>query len=268
MRSLELPDNRTKHANMFMSIFLTAAFVAVNPLAYSLEHVNTHNHHHHHHELDGNKARSWGQRKMLSPVEELSERTEFREKKAHCGTTSSPRTGYESESVFEQWLVENPSFNETISRNKVQVEVYWHSIQKDDGSEGATEAQIVNTINVLNAAYDSSGFQFVLNKITTTKSTYFWGATDKSAAELDMKRALRVGDCSILNVYTANSSAVFGWSTFPQDCKNFQVYDGVVIDYRSVVGGATTGYNLGDILVHEVSVLCYVQHGSPHPAFP
>lgn len=228
---------------MFLALLLTVVSVAQHAMAHNHEH----SHARHNHEEDGNgrpvEGRATGLRGLQSTFEQSSASNEFNQSRARCGTVSPPRTGFETEELIQQ--------PELIFRSTVQVAVHWHSIQKDDGSAGASEGQVMESIKVLNAAYASTGFQFVLKALTPTKRTDFWSATLDSPAELEMKTLLGVRDCNILNIYSIGSD-LLGWATFPQDCKNFQVYDGVVIDYTTVPGGANTGYNLGDVLVHEV----------------
>jgi hypothetical protein len=198
---------------------------------------------------DGNRrlveGRALGLRGLQSAYEQLPARETGKESRPVCGTISPPRTGYETEELLEE--------PDLIFRSIVQVSVYWHSIQMDDGSGGASEDQITESIGVLNTAYESAGFQFVLKASNATKNSFFWSATQDSPAELEMKTLLGVKDCNILNIYSnGGDGQLLGWATFPQDCDFNQVYDGVVIDYTTVPGGASTGYNLGDVLVHEV----------------
>jgi hypothetical protein len=245
-----VPRNRP---NMFLALIWTVASVAQYAVAHN------HNHEHHNHEEDGNgrlvEGRALRLRGLQSTFEPTSASNEFNKSKTRCGTISPPKTGYDTGELLSQ--------PDLIFRKTVRVAVHWQSIQRDDGSEGATKDQIVRNIRVLNAAYASTGFQFDLKTFNTTKSTIFWSATVDSPAELEMKTLLGVRDCNILNVYSIGpTNDVFGWATFPQYCKELQVNDGVVVDYTTLPGGASIDFNLGDVLVHEVRKrrilsLCY-----------
>lgn len=68
-----------------------------------------------------------------------------------------------------------------------------------------------------------------------------------------MKKHLRKGDKSTLNIYLANlGGGILGYSTFPQDYKKNPQDDGVVILYSSIPNGSRAPYNLGKTAVHEV----------------
>ncbi|MBG6086980.1 zinc metalloprotease [Actinomadura viridis] len=71
--------------------------------------------------------------------------------------------------------------------------------------------------------------------------------------ERQMKGALRKGGSETLNLYTAAvGKAVLGFSTFPQWYRADPAGDGVVIDYRTLPGGAFRRFGRGFTAVHEV----------------
>lgn len=131
------------------------------------------------------------------------------------------------------------------------IDVYWHTIT--DGSKGALSAsEISGQINVLNAAYSSSGFSFALKGTTTTNNASWYNQLDYgTTAERQMKGALRQGDNGDLNIYTADlAGGLLGWATFPK--KRVDSMDGVVILDESLPGGSASPYNLGDTATHEI----------------
>ena len=65
-----------------------------------------------------------------------------------------------------------------------------------------------------------------------------------------IKRALRQGDASALNVYSVGfpvGSGLLGYATFPDEYSSDPTNDGVVILYSTVPGGTAAPYNLGRV---------------------
>ncbi len=147
------------------------------------------------------------------------------------------------------------------------VEVYFHVITK--GSEGnLTSSQINSQVAVLNNTFgggeggDATGFSFVLAGVTRTDNAKWYGA--KGGAERDMKKALKAGDDSDLNVYSTSGGAYLGWAYLPSITDTSQAFlDGVVIDWRTVPGASTAyagQYDLGETLTHEVGHWINLEH--------
>jgi hypothetical protein len=151
----------------------------------------------------------------------------------------------------------------------VTVPVAFHVIRKNATAGGGDlpQAQVNAQIDVLNAAYQSSGFRFTLLSTTrTTDSSWFnmvvGGSSERryergSGKERKMKGALYQGGPRMLNIYTASlGKQVLGWSYFPSEFvgghARARYLDGVVVDYRSLPGGSLAPYNEGDTAVHEI----------------
>ena len=147
------------------------------------------------------------------------------------------------------------------------IPVAFHVITKDGTQGNLSNAAINAQIDALNDGYAGTGFQFELDNVTRTaspswfKAFYTQGGEPRffrgSHKEIRMKRALHEGDSETLNVYTgALGKFLLGWAWFPFDLTGDDAlprfYDGVVIDYRSLPGGAFQTYNEGDTLTHEV----------------
>ncbi len=135
------------------------------------------------------------------------------------------------------------------------ISVYWHVINKGSGlANGDIPAsQITSQMNVLNAAYASTGWSFVLAGTNRTTNASWYTVTPGTTAETQMKNALRQGTADDLNIYSANiGQGLLGWATFPSDYVSSPKKDGVVILYTSVPGGTAAPYNLGDTGTHEV----------------
>lgn len=133
------------------------------------------------------------------------------------------------------------------------INVYWHVIRASaGGADDISDQKITDSINVLNAAYASTGWQFALVATDrTTNST--WATCSGGTCETNMKNALRQGTADDLNVYSNNmGGGLLGWATFPSSYASSPKMDGVVILYSSVPGGSAAPYNQGDTLTHEV----------------
>jgi len=131
------------------------------------------------------------------------------------------------------------------------INVYFHVIT--DGSAGNLSAGDINgQMNVLNAAYASTGWQFTLAGTDYTNNAD-WFANCYGTAEKTMKAALRIGSADDLNIYTCNpSGGILGFATFPNSYSSSPSLDGVVILYSSLPGGSAAPYNEGDTATHEI----------------
>lgn len=139
------------------------------------------------------------------------------------------------------------------------IQVYFHVILNTSGAGQVTDQQIADQIRVLNDSYAGvtggapTRFQFQLAATDRVTNNTYFGAGYGSAAETQMKNALRVGGANVLNLYTnAPSTGELGWATFPSSYSSKPKMDGVVCDYRTVPGGTFSPYNEGDTATHEV----------------
>ena len=139
------------------------------------------------------------------------------------------------------------------------VEVYFHVITSA-GQGHLTSKQIRDQITVLNNTFGGgeggadTGFSFELAGVTQTENKR-WFAT-KTGAEIEMKKALKQGDDSDLNVYSTSGGGYLGWAYYPSITESKQSYlDGVVLNWRTLPGASTAyagRYDLGETLTHEV----------------
>ncbi|WP_233358544.1 zinc metalloprotease [Thermomonospora amylolytica] len=146
--------------------------------------------------------------------------------------------------------------NRAQRRTGIVVPVRFHVIA--DGRDGRlSRATALRQIDVLNAAYSGegggtdTGVRFRLAGYDVTQNASWF--RNPQAHERRMKAALNRGGAGTLNLYTAAVGVeVLGFSTYPQNYRSRPEEDGVVVDYRSVPGGAYRQYDHGYTAVHEV----------------
>jgi|HigsolmetaAR206D_1030411.scaffolds.fasta_scaffold06679_2 hypothetical protein len=139
------------------------------------------------------------------------------------------------------------------------IDVVVHVIAKDQTRAGGNipQSMIDAQLRVLNDSFGGltggawTPFQFRLKKVNRVVNRAWYPIVPGGSAEIQMKRALRVGGKNTLNIYTGLIDGdLLGWSTFPQ--RTLDPYDGVVVLAESLPGGTEKSYNKGDTAVHEV----------------
>ncbi|NUO97370.1 MAG: zinc metalloprotease [Nonomuraea sp.] len=120
-------------------------------------------------------------------------------------------------------------------------------------SDQAVRAQI----DVLNAAYAGryggadTGVRFHLEGVSVQENGAWFA--DPVGNEQAMKSRLHQGGPQTLNLYIAQlSELMLGFASYPYWYEGAPGLDGVVIDWRSLPGGAMTNYNRGFTGVHEI----------------
>ncbi len=98
--------------------------------------------------------------------------------------------------------------------------MYWHVVT--DGAAGAvTNAQIHSQISAINRGFSggeggaATGFTFSLAAVTRTNNAV-WYRSQSAGAEHDMKRALKQGGDSDLNIYSTSGGACLGYAYLPE----------------------------------------------------
>lgn len=178
---------------------------------------------------------------------------------ARCSTVQPSQLEMALSAAKEQsWVSEQRAQGRNVDSfpaAAIQIQTYFHVINKGTGLANGDipDSQVTAQMNVLNAAYAATPFQFVLVRTTRTTNTTWYTMTPGSAAETQAKNALRVGGANTLNIYSANiGQGLLGWATFPSSYSAAPKSDGVVILFSSVPGGTAAPYNLGDTGTHEV----------------
>ncbi len=135
------------------------------------------------------------------------------------------------------------------------ISVYVHVINNGTtlAAGNIPDSQITSQLNVLNAAYATTGWQYSLASTDRTTNATWYTAGPGTTAESQMKNALRQGTGDDLNLYTNNmGGGLLGWATFPANYAASPKLDGVVVLFSSLPGGTAAPYNLGDTATHEV----------------
>jgi hypothetical protein len=135
------------------------------------------------------------------------------------------------------------------------INVYFHVINRGSGISNGdiSQTMIDDQIDVLNAAFASTGWSFTLVSVDRTNNATWYTAGPGTSAERQMKTALRQGSADDLNLYSSNpGGGLLGWATFPSSYASNPSQDGVVLLYSSLPGGSAAPYNLGDTGTHEV----------------
>ena len=149
---------------------------------------------------------------------------------------------------------EEPPPTEIPSPGSIVINTYINVICTDGGSCPANDGQVLEQIQVLNAAFAATPYYFQqVGGIDRYNNSSWYTAGPGSSAEAQMKSSLRQGDRGDLNVYISNpGGGLLGWATFPSSFTNAPSNDGVVVLGASLPGGSAAPYNGGDTTVHEV----------------
>jgi len=149
---------------------------------------------------------------------------------------------------------EEPPPTEIPSPGSIVINTYINVICTDGGSCPASDAQVLEQIQVLNAAFSATPYYFQqIGGIDRHNNSSWYTAGPGSSAEAQMKSSLRQGDRGDLNVYISNpGGGLLGWATFPSSYTSAPSNDGIVVLGASLPGGSATPYNGGDTATHEV----------------
>jgi hypothetical protein len=146
----------------------------------------------------------------------------------------------------------------------ITIPVYFHVVHKADGTGNIPDSRLVAQIAAMNEHYTgldtpayrgaaaNTSFRFLLAGVTRTQNDTWYAAGPGSAAESQMKNALRTGTADDLNFYTNSGGGYLGWATFPNEYTARPKMDGVVCYWASLPGSNYAPYNEGDTGTHEV----------------
>jgi hypothetical protein len=168
-----------------------------------------------------------------------------------CGTETTPEILEISKQLAAMEAEGTLNFT---AQATIEVDLYFHVVASSTSLSGGyvPQSQLTAQYNVLNEAFAPHSIHF--NLISTDYTVNSGWASDGN--ELAMKRALRKGDYSSLNVYFQREiGGNFGYCYYPTSTStgSTQYYlDGCSILYSTVPGGSETGYNLGHTATHEI----------------
>jgi hypothetical protein len=159
---------------------------------------------------------------------------------------------------------EGDGLSRIYPNGSIVIPVYFHVVYRSDGVGNISESWIDNQVATMNEHYSgldtpvyrtaasNTSFRFVKAGVTRTQNNSWYAAGPGSAAESQMKNALRVGTADDLNFYTNSGGGYLGWATFPSDYTRRPKMDGVVCYWASLPGSNYVPYNQGDTGTHEV----------------
>ncbi|HEX8633764.1 MAG TPA: zinc metalloprotease [Pyrinomonadaceae bacterium] len=146
----------------------------------------------------------------------------------------------------------------------ITINVYFHVVRTASGTGNIPTSSLDAQIAAMNEHYagqDSPvyrgsaanmSFRFVRAGVDVTTNDTWYNAGLGSAAESQMKNALRVGTADDLNFYTTGGGGYLGWATFPNEYTARPKMDGVVCYWATLPGSNYAPYNEGDTGTHEV----------------
>ncbi len=189
------------------------------------------------------------------------QRTEFnkalREDKYTPVTRAATMQGADTRTVYNIPIVFHIVLNNPNSITDAQIQAQLDTLNKDYFGANEDSVKIPSWFKPL---FGKSGIQFCLaertpdgdnttgiERITTTKTSF---STNDEVKHSSTRGANVWSSDKYFNVWITNlSNNVLGYATFPDD--GLIDEQGVVIDYRSLPGGASSNYNNGKTLVHE-----------------
>ena len=146
----------------------------------------------------------------------------------------------------------------------VTINVYFHVVSTTTGTGNIPDSRLDAQIATMNEHYAGGdgpvyrgtaanmSFRFVNAGVTRHVNDTWYNAGLGSAAEAQMKNALRQGTADDLNFYTTGGGGYLGWATFPNEYATNPKMDGVICYWATLPGSNYAPYNEGDTGTHEV----------------
>jgi len=173
-----------------------------------------------------------------------------------CGVHITPERIQSAERRFNTNRLPPTAANATAT-----IDIQFHVVAANQTLEGGwvQDAQIQKQVQVLNEDYKGTGLSWnLVNTSRIISQDWFDKVAPDADENLAMKQVFRVGNASVLNVYTVgfvtdpSAQGLLGYATFPADYKQNPKDDGVVVRYSTLPDGSSKPFNLGRTLTHEV----------------
>ncbi len=143
----------------------------------------------------------------------------------------------------------------------VDIPVAVHVVMHDDGTGDVPDSYINAQMQVLNSAYQGTGYSFTLSSTDRTYDTKWSTHRYGSRFEMKMKQALAVDPATTLNLYFCDiGGGLLGYATFPDMYPEDSYMHGVVVLWGSVPGGWADPYNEGGTATHEIGHFLGLYH--------
>ena len=171
---------------------------------------------------------------------------------------ATPSASPELRRVYEGVLAGGMRSIHGPAASTTNIPVAFHVIH--DGTEGnIPDSMIEDQMDVLNAAFASSGFSFTLASVDRTQNRQWFSGC--YAQERKIKAALAVDVAGTLNIYSCKPrGGILGFAYLPCSLPAGDARDGVVVLYSSLPGGGAAPYDLGDTATHEVGHYLGLEH--------
>ncbi|MDX6272176.1 MAG: hypothetical protein QOD28_3399 [Acidobacteriota bacterium] len=149
------------------------------------------------------------------------------------------------------------------ANGSITINVYFHVVSTATGTGNIPDSRLDAQIAAMNEHYSgldtpvyrnsasNMSFRFVRAGVDRTANDSWYNAGLGSAAEAQMKNALRIGSADDLNLYTTGGGGYLGWATFPNEYAGNPKMDGVIVYWATLPGSNYAPYNEGDTATHE-----------------
>ncbi|KIM41040.1 hypothetical protein M413DRAFT_445788 [Hebeloma cylindrosporum] len=143
-------------------------------------------------------------------------------------------------------------------------DVYFNTIAANMTTEGGwiPQSQIDAQMKLLNERYVGTGVSFNYVSVTRVLSRYWHETIDAGLIQTrDMHRLFKKGGSTALSIYSVGfvDAGLNGYSTLPVNYATSPIYDGVVLLFETMPGGASLNRQ-GGTLIHEAGHWLGLRH--------
>lgn len=182
------------------------------------------------------------------------------EREAFCGTAEPDAATLSGLSAaFSQFL--SARRTGALARSSmVEIPVVFHVISQGPGIEDGEvpDSMMADQVAVLNREFNdgadgpSTPFRFTLAGINRVRKPEWHVMAPGSDSEMNAKRELHQGGAETLNFYLVKTEGgILGYTLLPVFVPLLPDFDGIVMNFETLPGGAFERYNTGNVAVHE-----------------